>query len=309
MAYEARVLADSVTERGDRLTTLEVIFPRFVLAEFNTHRMLSRNTASSRAIPVEKQLAKVLNDPFVPEYWGANKAGMQATEQLSDAERYNAEQRWLESRDYAVLGATALIGGSGKLKDESLAERIKVINDAYGYDLENKSLRTPVHKQTANRMLEPYMWHTALVTATDWSNFMALRAHEFAQPEIRTTAYMMRDVMSSSKPTPTRPGEFHLPLVREEDLELPIDMLIKVAIGRCARVSYMTHDGRRDPEKDVQLYDQLLNDGHMSPMEHVATPMNDEQFAAGPYLGNFRGWVQHRKTIPHESNFAEIQSD
>ena len=309
MAYEANVLKDSISERGDRLTSLEVVFPRFILAEFNTHRMLSRNSASSRAIPVEKQLAKILDDPFVPEYWGVNQAGMQASEELSDTEKEDARNQWLLQRDMAVLGATAMIGGPGKLKNEILQSRIAQLDSTYGYEMSHRQLRQPLHKQLANRILEPYMWHTAIVTATDWDNFFALRAHPDAQPEIRMTAEGMRTAMDQSTPTELTSGEYHLPLIQEDELELPIQKLIKVAVGRCARVSYLTHEGKRDPEKDIELSERLSLSGHMSPMEHVATPMSDEQYAAGPYLGNFRGWVQHRKTIPNEDNFAKVTKE
>jgi thymidylate synthase ThyX len=306
MAYEAKVLKDSATERGERLTTLEVVFPRFVLAEFNTHRMLSRNSASSRAIPVEKQLTKILDDPFIPAYWGANRPGMQASEELSEEERQVAEALWLRQRDYAVLGASALIGGAETLKDDTLKDRIHTLDEQYAYDLAQRALATPLHKQLANRVLEPYMWHTAIVSATDWENFFALRAHPDAQPEIRITAENMRDAIDDSQPQAVNEGEFHLPLIQEDELDMPLAELVKISVGRCARVSYLTHEGVRDPQKDIQLYERLATSGHMSPMEHVATPMSAEEYVTNPYSGNFHGWLQHRKTILHEDNFARV---
>src|SRR5487761_1175166 len=192
MAYEAAVLLDSANNHDERLTTFEVTFPRVVLAELNTHRMLSRNSASSRAIPVTKQLQRVLEDPFMPVYWGINQSGMQAEAELSEEEQVIAEAEWLLQRDYAVLGAVALTGGLDQIKDTALKERVEALQDARGY--KHDPLPTPVHKQIANRLLEPFMWHTAIVTATDWRNFFALRANPSAQPEIQRAAYLMRDV-------------------------------------------------------------------------------------------------------------------
>ena len=101
MTYAARILADSLAPSGVRLTTFEVRFPRFILAEWNTHRMLSRNAASSRAVPVRKLLEQVETEPFVPEYWGANRPGMQATEELSERDAADARATWLQARDAA----------------------------------------------------------------------------------------------------------------------------------------------------------------------------------------------------------------
>jgi hypothetical protein len=65
----AKIVADSLSIHGDRLTTLLITFPRFILAEVNTHRMLSKNTSSSRAIPFEKMIQSVEKDPFIPIAW------------------------------------------------------------------------------------------------------------------------------------------------------------------------------------------------------------------------------------------------
>lgn len=314
MAYEAKILADSISHHGHRLTTLEVVFPRFILAEFNTHRMLSRNTASSRAIPVEKQLIRVLDNPYVPDYWGVNQPGMQAETRLEDPREISeAEKEWLSRRDMAVLGAVALTGGIQLLKDPVLQERILLLQEHYG-ESSRRALPKPIHKQLANRLLEPFMWHTAIVTATEWTNFEALRAHPDAQPEIRRPAELMMQARQAAEPQELEPTEWHLPLIHPEDRQLAhetypkqdvMDVLKKIAVGRCARVSYLTHDGIRDLEKDIELQGQLKSDGHMSPFEHVARPMTDEELLTSPWLGNFRGWHQYRKDIPHEANFAE----
>lgn len=273
MGYECKILKDSIGPNGVRLTTMQVAFPRIVLAEFNTHRVFSRNSASSRAIPVQKQIDRVLEDPFVPVEWGRNRRGMQATETLEKGEQGVAVKRWLAARDAAVMQAAHL--------------------NALG-----------VHKQIASRLLEPFMWHTVIVSSTEWANFFALRCHKDAQPEIRVIAGMMRDAMQGSRPTLLNPGEWHMPLIRVEEVaEFSPQTLLKISAGRCARVSYLTHDGRRDPDADIRLADRLLAAGHMSPFEHQAHALSADDPAARGFIGNLRGWVQYRKTLAtNESN-------
>lgn len=285
MAYEAKVLADSVSPAGVRLTTMQVTFPRIVLAEFNTHRVLSRNSASSRAIPVEKRIAAIEADPFVPAQFAKNRRGMQSTEVLEERDAEYAEREW-----------------RGAARDAcERAHRLAVMG---------------VHKALANRLVEPFCWHTVIVSATEWSNFFALRCHPDAQPEIRTVAEMMRDLYAAHEPVAVDYGDWHRPLLdRDEDFNLAVagvgdgdeqrgmtaDELNLVSVGRCARVSSLTHDGRRDPAEDVALARRLLHAGHMSPFEHVARPTRPELT-----IGNFRGWEQYRKTIKNEHNFGLI---
>lgn len=164
-----------------------------------------------------------------------------------------------------------------------------------------------VHKQWANRLIEPFSWHTVIVSATDWSNFYNLRISEHAQPEIRTIAEEMKRAMDHHSPARLSAGEWHLPLVRPMDREgVYADKeetadgwleLAKLSVARCARVSYLTHDGRRDTSEDLRLHDQLLTNGHMSPFEHAAMAVTD----AAP-RGNFRGWLQYRKMLPKEAD-------
>lgn len=303
MAYGARVLADSVavhqwpnrTETGARLTTIEVTLPRIVLAEFNTHRMFSRNSASSRAIPVEKRIAAVEADPFVPEAFGKNQKGMQADENLGLDETQQAELAWRLAMADAVRSARHLA-------------------------------QLGVHKQLANRLIEPFCWHTIIVTATEWDNFWALRCHPDAQPEIRRAAEMMKAAYDASTPTLSVEGTWHLPLMPDlielVNAGFTMDQLCRISAGRCARVSYLTHDGKRDPQADIDLCTRLHRSGHMSPLEHVARPMTPNECASkygtrGEFIGdewtpqknfcgNFRGWVQLRKTLQNEDNFAKV---
>ena len=285
MSYDAKVLADSLSPAGVRLTTIEVTFPRFILAEFNTHRMFSRNGASSRAIPVEKRIAMVQSNPFVPESFGKNQKGMRARETIADADAALARNVWMTAAAAACSQAAELS-------------------------------RLEVHKQLANRLLEPFCWHTAIVTATEWENFWALRSSPMAQPEIFKAATLMKAVFDASEPHPVDYGDWHLPLCPDaHDLSVDGYPLEKISAARCARVSYLTHDGKRDPDADLTLFDRLASSGHLSPLEHVATPVgwkNNEGSRVAPgweasaFIGNFRGWQQLRKLYPHEDNFAKV---
>lgn len=299
--YEAQVICDSISPDGHRLTTFLVCFPRFILAELNTHRMLSRNSASSRAIPVLKRIEAVQENPFVPLAFSKNQKGMQASENIDESDRWNAEQVWGEAAD-------DMIGHAGRLS-------------ALG-----------VHKQHANRLLETFAWHTAIVSATDWENFFALRCHPAAQPEFRTIAEMMKAEYEGSTPVRTGYDQWHLPMVLKQELwngsqdidgpvivdEIAIPQAAQlVSAGRCARVSYLTHAGERSPREDVELAGRLRESGHMSPFEHPARPMTDYELECfktytwsengpvliGSYLGNFNGWVSLRKVLPNERVF------
>lgn len=273
--YECLVLADSIA-KGVRLTTLQITFPRIVLAEFNTHRMLSRNSASSRAIPIERRIADVEADPFVPEAFGRNQRGMQAGAALSDDDMQAAKAAWVTAMKLAVEQARALSAAG-------------------------------VHKQWANRLIEPFSWHTVIVTATEWSNFFHLRISEHAQPEIRRAAEAMKAAMDASAPMELDEGMWHLPLTREQDWQTVRDprTLAKLSVARCARVSYLTHDGRRAPEEDLRLHDQLLANGHLSPFEHAAMVGSDEgqDLSINRFFGNFRApWIQYRKMLLNEAD-------
>jgi thymidylate synthase ThyX len=303
MPFDAKVLADSRSPAGYRLTTLEATFPRFVLAEFNTHRVFSRNSASSRAIPIAKQLRRVLEDPYVPIEFGSNQPGMQAGPALDGEKREAAEREWLEARDDAVRRVLGLVADPELAAGGDLFGVLQQVEDAT-----RDRARPPewlnVHKQVANRLLEPFMWHTVIVTATEWENFWNLRCHPDAQPEIRLIAEKMRDATELSKPSELAEGEWHLPLVSPEDRDqvASIEDLIKISAGRCARVSYLTHAGKRDLDADIQLHDRLLESGHMSPLEHPARPLTAAELTDNEWSGNFRGWFSYRKEIAGEAN-------
>jgi thymidylate synthase ThyX len=304
MGFDAKVLADSVSPAGHRLTTLEATFPRFVLAEFNTHRVFSRNSASSRAIPIAKQLRRVLEEPYVPIEFGSNQPGMQAGPALAGEKRVAAEHEWLRARDDAVRRVLGLVAHPEAVAaEDDLLAALGRVEEAIR-DRAQPTEWLNVHKQVANRLLEPFMWHTVIVTATEWENFFNLRCHPDAQPEIRLVAESMRAACAGSEPGQLAEGEWHLPLVRQEDREqgTSTEDLIKISAGRCARVSYLTHAGKRDLEADIQLHDRLLESGHMSPLEHPARPLTPEELQHSEWAANFRGWFSYRKTIAGEAN-------
>lgn len=304
MAFDAKVLADSRSTAGYRLTTLEVTFPRFILPEFNTHRVFSRNSASSRAIPIVKQLRRVLEDPCLPIEFGSNQPGMQAGSPLAGEAKLTAEGEWLRARDDAVRHVLGLVAGPGSIRgDEDLLACVERVGEACRAHNQPKSWLN-VHKQVANRLLEPFMWHTVIVSATEWDNFWNLRCHPDAQPEIRRIATLMRATVEGSTPAELGPGQWHLPLIRpadREEVSSELD-LVKISAGRCARVSYLTHAGERDLSADIALHDRLLASGHMSPMEHPAQPLGAADLKRSEWSGNFRGWRSYRKLIPGEDN-------
>jgi len=304
MSFAAKVLADSRSPAGYRLTTLEATFPRFVLAEFNTHRVFSRNSASSRAIPIAKQLRRVLEEPYVPIEFGSNQPGMQAGAPLGGEKLKAAEDEWLCARDDAVRRVLGLVAAPDAFAaGADLPEILEQVEEAIR-DRAQPAAWLNVHKQVANRLLEPFMWHTVIVTATEWDNFWNLRCHPDAQPEIRLIAEEMRAAVEASEPAELDRDEWHLPLVRSEDRDqvVSIEDLIKISAGRCARVSYLTHAGKRDLDADIELHDRLLESGHMSPLEHPARPLTPAELESSEWAGNFRGWHSYRKSISGEAN-------
>lgn len=312
----AKVVADSMY-KGSRLVSVETTFPRPFLAEFNTHCRFSRNSASSRAIPVWKRLVAVLENPYIPNSFGMNKSGMQAGEDLSDSDKEAVVKNWLLGRDIAAAQAYTLVGGRKEilapLKDEesiASAETMcaKVENIITEYGLNRLSSQDKgLHKQHANRVLETYSFHTVIVTATHWRNFFGLRASKMAQPEARDFALSIARAMMHSKPRQLEPGEWHLPYISEEDRAEEKNMmkLAYASSGKCARTSYLTQDGIRSLVKDVELSEKLQSDGHMSPFQHPARPRQsgDSEGSNGNYSAD---WTQLRKLIENEDDFSRL---
>ena len=253
----AKVLADSVSRDGNRLTTLEVTFPRMLLPEFNTHRMFSRNFRSSRAVPTSKLIKEVRDSPYVPERFGRNEKGMQSRNDLGSLEDAQARAVWLEASESAC----------------KLAEQLAAIG---------------VHKQWVNRLLEPYMHVHGVVSSTEWANFFDQRDHPDAQPEIRKLAQVMKEAIYSSVPEHTN---WHLPyLTAEEKAQLEKPTAMAVFAARCARVSYTPfNSSTASMEEDLRLYNDLVqaNPPHLSPLEHPS-------MGAGMHKSNYTGWDQFR---------------
>ena len=258
MGFSVAILLDSVSESGARLVTYLITAPRFILPQLSKHRVFSLNTASSRAIPTEKLIQSVIDDPVIPLSWGSNKSGMQAGPELTGTLASASKRRWLDGRDAAVRVA----------RDLSM----------FG-----------VHKELTNRVLEPYMWTTIVLSATSFVNFFAQRCHPSTQPDHQYVANEMRRLQQFSTPTLRLPGEYHMPLLRVDDAALSDDVKRKVSVARCARTSYNNHNGVRSVEDDLQLFNKLVlsDPPHLSPAEHVATP--------GDGTGNYVGWNQLRK--------------
>lgn len=282
MSISAKIIADSISPAGVRLTTMELNYHRFIHSEFMTHRMFSRNASSSRAIPVSKMLEQVQQNPALPIHWGRNQPGMKANRELATLGLEHAKAHWVEAATRS-------------------AESVSWLNFI------------GLHKQVTNRLLEPFQYIKVIVTATEWANFFKLRLHDDAQPEIHQLAIRMQEAMNYSYPIELEPGQWHLPYVSfDERSRITREEAIKCSVARCARVSYLNHDNSSpDITKDIALSAKLLEAGHMSPFEHQGTPMSFEHCQQWYYLkgvthqdvnaehwsGNFRGFLQYRQTI------------
>lgn len=260
---DAKVIADSINpDTGKRITTLAIKIPRIILSEHNTHRSLSRNFSSSRAIPAKKLRKEAWEHPFVPIYWGANKSGMSADQQLTGFNLSMAKFSWKLAGKFAVM----------------FHKMMEIVG---------------VHKQTCNRIIEPWMSVVGTITSTEWDNFLRLRYDRNAQPEIIVLAKKIHDAIKASEPTVPENG-IHLPFIDEEERKtFSIDQLIKISVARCCRTSYANCLGKKSqPEEDIKLYHRLLGNGHFSPFEHIALIPNHGRVAKELQYDlqrNFRG--------------------
>lgn len=266
MPIEAKVIADSINENGNRLTTMQLVYPRFIHSEYMTHRKFSRNASSSRAIPIAKMIEQVVNNPAMPIHWGKNQPGMQAHEELNDSAQRLAKDCW--------IGAA--------YKTACIAKEMHELG---------------LHKQVVNRILEPFQYIHVVVSSTEWDNFFGLRDHPDAQPEIQELAKVKRIALNESIPVLRKEGEWHLPYITEEERSMyPIQYLRDMSSARCCRVSYLKHDNTApNIQDDLLLCEKLKksNPIHASPFEHVASPA--PRFK--DLWGNFDGWGQYRKMI------------
>ena len=298
----AKVIADSVCPQGVRMTTMEIEYPRFILAELNTHRMLSKNSASSRAIPVKAMHEFIRANPATPVSWGKNQPGMKADEQVGSIVAEEAEQLWNKAKEDALHWADAL------------------------------AHKLAIHKQIANRITEPWMTMKTVISGTEWTNFFHLRNHADAQPEIKALAEAMTVAYTTHLPVALKPGEWHLPYITtatyvptgelqyfdENFNRLSLEDAKIISASCCAQVSYRKNDPTF--EKAFRIWEQLIENDpvHASPIEHQATPMDIDSMCrfepdtwqpgvshvsanSDLWSGNLRGWIQHRKLIRSEA--------
>lgn len=278
----ATVLQDSISpdDNGGRITTMILTMPRFILAEFNTHRCFSRNSASSRAIPLKRQISNMNDGDYYIPIIGKNQKGMSSDGEPADAETQGTFNNAQE-----------------KLRKEAQATALQFED---------------YHKQWVSRILEPWGIHTVLVTSMDWENFFELRCHKAAQPEMQVLAIRMFEALWESVAVARY---IHAPFYDDESLEFnptvrglitmdtdlhivgidpELENILKMSAGRCARVSYKQHDGVIDPVADIGLAEKLASYKHLSPFEHQAI------YGYRTYhKSNFHsGWIQYRSLIP-----------
>jgi hypothetical protein len=265
----AEIIADSENPDGKRITTFVLNYPRYVHSEVMTHRCFSKNAASSRAVPVDKFMRQVLNNPVIPQRWGLNGRGMQDHGEIAGEQADKIRQEWLEAASLAV-------GSASKLADLGL------------------------HKGLTNRLMEPFLWMQCLLTGTDFQNFFSLRVHRDAHADFQHLAHMMLKAYLKSQPIQRGWDEWHIPFGDRMPDGIDEATRIKIAVARAARVSYQTMDGEIDVAKDIELHDRLVASGHMSPTEHVAVACKGRH-------GNFNGWTQYRQTLPNENRTCDLQ--
>ena len=288
--YHVRVVAHSVgwLEQHLPVVTFYLVYPRFIHSEMMTHKDFSRSAASSRAIPVAKMLSQVWNKPAMPLHWGINQPGMRADRYFTGWKRNLLCNLWqLCGRVVCVFVWAAMKLG--------------------------------LHKQTANRMLEPWQLMHVTLTTCKLANFFNLRIHNDAQPEICFLATLMKRAVDNSKPIKLSQGDWHLPWIEEQDYvlasqhlqhlstpETVTDLLKKMSAARCARSSYANFDGVRTVVGDLNTYAKLVEATpvHASPCEHQCTPDEPTQFVPGRHgwrnaelHGNLTGYIQYRNTI------------
>jgi thymidylate synthase ThyX len=290
---KSTIIADSTYAFGERITTYELEYPRFIHGELMTHRMFSRNAASSRAIPIDAIIELIESEPAMPVHWGVNQSGMQANTE----HHHPATCVWAWKK-----AATSSIEQARRLQKLGL------------------------HKQVVNRVLEPFQTMKTVVTATEFDNWFHLRNHSDAQPEIKRLAELMYEDYTNSLPNTLKAGEWHLPYVttewcaggsgiiygRTEDGCLTLEEAKKVSASCCAQISYRKSD--ESLEKALKIWDMLVTmvPVHASPTEHQATPMEDNcdsdtrywedgvthsDKRACKWSGNFKGWIQHRQLL------------
>lgn len=283
----AKIIAHSKAPNGEELITFEIELHRFVLPEFNTHRLLSRNFQSSRAVPIEKMIEQVRNSPAYPVHWGKNQAGMVAENELS--------------LDILVMDVNYMDGSyQSTLEEAWLNAARQSANTAEMFNIAG------LHKQIVNRVLEPFMKTKGVVTATrkSYEAFFKLRCHKDAQPEIKLLAERMRDALDNSIPKELTYGKYHLPYLNGDISEMSIKDAIKISTSCCGQVSYRKLDDSLT--KALKIYDMLnlpINGKypeeppHFSPTEHIAKIVDGHVYPESSGNFNSRVFWQYRKAL------------
>jgi thymidylate synthase ThyX len=331
----AKIIADSKNTQGQRITSAIITFPRYLLAEFNTHRAATRNSASSRAIRLNKMIQSVKDNTFMPSRWQKDHPGMQGTEYF-DLNQPVSEAFIELDRSWSYSSNSDITVGD-VFKKEWLMARDNAIDSAESLH------RLGVTKQICNRLLEPFMYHTALVTGTEWENFFALRAHKDAEIHFQDLAEQMLVAFNESTPKQLEPGDWHMPFGDQFDKEKLIglahtqltrfkpdfapsvhdlepviqELQLKLATVRCAQISYLTHENEKSYVEMLELHDRLASSGHWSAFEHCGKAMSLEEYQSWGkfegwdhkyyenhnlgWCGNFHGFIQYRKMFPNEN--------
>jgi hypothetical protein len=272
----AKVICDSVAPHGGRLTTLQLHFPRFILAQFNTYGSIAKNARSSRAVPVEKIIAEAMNNPVVPVRWGRRERGMVAGVLMTETDAEWCFSRWMDARDSAVTTASHM--------------------NSFG-----------AAKEVVNRLLEPWMWVDVVATATlgAWSHYLNQRCAHDAQPEHQELARSIGRAIRDSVPRGIGYWEWHLPYLTDEEWEsthgngLELAKKLAASVRRVRRVSYAPFDGQIDtPESDRAKHDESRDAGHWSCFEHQGEPFIDYDRRSG----RMTGWMEYRQTFPRQVN-------
>lgn len=293
----AKIIADSINPRGVRITTFELIYPRIIHGEFMTHRVFSRNAASSRAIPVSAMLDQIEKDPAMPVHWGKNQPGMQADEELDDNAKEAVKQLWLEACKQAV-SISRLMHSMG------------------------------AHKQVANRITEPYQYMRTVMTATELNNWDWLRDHKDADPTIHELASATKQARNNSTPAYLKYGQWHLPYVStgyskldgsqiyydENHNQISLKEALMISASCCAQASFRKANASLEKAEDV--YGRLIESEpvHASPVEHQAMCFDNTYYwpegvthrdRSGTYWsGNLRDWIQYRQLIPNNAKLG-----
>lgn len=312
--YTATIVEDSINDE-ERLTTIIAKFPRSILSQMNTHRVFSRNSASSRARSVKTTITDVMNDPYIPLFT-SNQKGMSG-KFLSFRNREKATQFWLEGRDEAVKTQLKMLLGDLYTPNESIKDLVNQYHDLY---LQKDPRLLNVHKQHSNRVIEPYAWHEALITSSHWDNFFDLRLDiDNAEPEVYAIAKIIDEVLTASAPTSR---EVHQPFATQDRRLTGLESFtearenLMISATETAQISYKDKTTNNESTAKAALGEKLLENKHMSPFEHIAFSHEsyhalfdlEETHPNGVDKSNFSdNWIQLRRIFEMDSMIQEFK--